>query len=234
MRSTLLLPLVALLLPAWLAMPAAAQSTDTRTLTVTASAEVRATPDRALVQLGVETQASTAQQAMAQNAQQMNRVIAAILALGIPQGNVQTSAVNLFPVYDNPRPGESPRLIGYRAQNLVAIEFAELNRVGMVLDAGIGAGANQLHGISFRLADDFEPRLAALTEASARAKRKAEAIAKGLGPGVTVGLVDSAVETVTHVSPISERSAAADSGTPILPGQLIIRAEVQVRYRIAQ
>jgi hypothetical protein len=231
MRSTLLLPLVALLLPAWLATPAVAQTTDVRTLTVSASAEVRATPDRALVQLGVETQATTAQQAMAQNAQLMNRVVNAILALGIPRESLQTSTINLFPVYDNPRPGENPRLIGYRAQNLLAAEFADLTRIGMVLDAGVGAGATNVHGISFRLSDDLPFRIQALTNAGIRAKAKAAALAAGLG--VTLGPVDQAMEANVQVTPISERNAAAgDTTTPVLPGQLVVRADIQVRYRI--
>src|SRR5437870_13809134 len=106
MRSfAYLLPVVALALQAPLA-PVRADTTDSHTLTVTASAEVRARPDRALVQLGVETRAETAQAAMAQNNQAMNKIIEALKTLGIPDESrgetVQTSYINLSPIYTQP------------------------------------------------------------------------------------------------------------------------------------
>src|SRR5436309_71820 len=72
-----------------------------RTLTVSAGADVPAVPDRADVTLGVQTRASTAQAAMLQNNDAMAKVVAALKALGIPDANLQTSSINLSPVYNN-------------------------------------------------------------------------------------------------------------------------------------
>src|SRR6266851_3851449 len=103
------LPLIALLVPAALA-PAAAQVSQTaatvpsHTITVTGSADVKAVPDQAVVQLGVTTRASTAQAAMAMNNAAMNQVVAALKQLGIPDTNIQTSSVSLNPIYNQPPP----------------------------------------------------------------------------------------------------------------------------------
>jgi len=229
MQRTLTLPLIGLLIYTGTVSIAAAQATESRTLTVAASADVRAVPDRALVQLGVETQDSNAQSAMAKNAMIMTRVVAALQQVGIPTANLQTTSISLTPIYSEGRPPEPPQLIGFRADNTVAADLTDLTKVGVAIDAGIGAGANQVQGISFRLADDLPYRLQALRDAGGRARMKAEALAAGLG--VTLGLVEAATEVGFQVTPSNER-AAADVSTPVLPGELVVHVDIQVRYRI--
>ncbi len=54
-----------------------------RTVTVTGSATIRSAPDEAVVTLGVQTQAPTAQGALQQNASRMNDVVKALLGDGV-------------------------------------------------------------------------------------------------------------------------------------------------------
>jgi uncharacterized protein YggE len=232
MRRYLPLFVIALALQAGAGAPVSAQTLEGQTLTVSASAEVRAVPDVALVQLGVETQATTAQAAMADNSQRMERVVAALRGLGIPDTNLQTASINLMPIYRQDRAEDPPVLVGYRAQNSLAARLTDLSKAGAVLDAAVTAGANQVQGISFQLSDEMPYRLEALTQAGQRAFRKAEALARGLN--VKLGAVDSAIESGYQVIPINERAGAADSSTPVLPGQVIVRSDVQVRFRLAQ
>ena len=77
---------------------AAQASSSDRTLTVTGHGQVTGKPDLATVRLGVETTASTAAQAMAVTGQKLNAVLAAIKALGIEDKDIQTTALNLFPI----------------------------------------------------------------------------------------------------------------------------------------
>jgi uncharacterized protein YggE len=149
--------------------------------------------------------------------------------LGIPPNQLQTSAINLTPIYADAQPPNPPRRIGFRASNVLAAELTDLTKVGAVIDAGIGAGANEVQGVSFRLSDDLPFRLEALRAAGARAKMKAEALAAGLG--LTLGPVDAATEVGFQVTPIDGRGAA-DVSTPVLPGELVVHVDIQVRYRI--
>jgi uncharacterized protein YggE len=212
--------------------PAAAQSAaDLRLLTVTGTATLRAAPDRAVVQLGVETEAATAQAALADNSTRMAKVVDALLQLGVQPPNMQTSSIQLTPVYANGRPGEPPRLVGYRASNTLSIELADLTRVGVVIDAAVMSGANQVQGVSFRLADESSLRQRVLLMAGQNALAKARALAEGLQ--ITLTGVHSAQEVGYQVTPVNERAGGAlDAATPVLPGELVIQASVQVQFRI--
>jgi uncharacterized protein YggE len=239
-RFLIPLPLLAALLAA---APAGAQTPVTpaselpsRTITVAAGVDVQAVPDRAVVQLGVQTRASNAQMAMAQNNTAMAQVVAALKQVGIPDNNLQTSSINLSPVYSNPPPQNppiEPQLIGFDASNSVTAELSDLTKVGPAIDAAVAAGANQIQNISFRVANDEPYRLTALQQAGALAKAKAQALAAGLG--VTLGDVDAAIEGSFQVTPIYSgggASSTASPSVPVLPGQIVLHTDVQVRFTL--
>ena len=69
----------------------------TPTFSLSAQGEVRVAPDMATVTTGVQTEARTAQEAMAQNRARMNQVIAALRRAGIEERHIQTSGLNLNP-----------------------------------------------------------------------------------------------------------------------------------------
>jgi uncharacterized protein YggE len=230
------LPVVAVLLAG---APVAAQNavqSPSRTLTVSAGADVAAVPDRAVVQLGVQTRASNAQMAMAQNNTLMAQVIAALKQLGIPDNQLQTSSVSLTPVYSSPPPQNppvEPQLIGFDASNIVIAQLTDLTKVGPAIDAAVGAGANQIQSIAFQVANDEPYRLTALQQAGALARAKAQALATGLG--VTIGDVDAAVEGSFTATPVYNGGVAAPSASPavpVLPGQIILHTDIQVRFTL--
>jgi uncharacterized protein YggE len=234
--------LIALIVPAALA-PAAAQVPQTivagppsHTITVTGSADVKAVPDQAMVQLGVTTRASTAQTAMAQNNTAMAQVVAALKQLGIPAVNIQTSSVSLNPIYNQPppqNPGLAPQLAGFEASNSVSVLLSDLTLVGPAIDAGVAAGANQIQGISFRLSNEQPFQLTALQQAGMQARAKAQALATSLG--VTLGSVDAILESSAQSTPVYPGAVSAPNvapATPILPGQVDVHADVQVRFTL--
>lgn len=242
MRATVLAVLtLGLALPA-LAHDAAPQSA----ITVQGDAEVRRAPDEANVRLGVVSQEPTAQAAQ----QGANRIAQAILAavkdLGVPDTAIQTSRLVLYPVYSQPsrlmqeggsREDFVPQIVAYTASNTVSVRLADLAKVGPVVDAGIGAGANQVEGVDFRLRDDTSARTEALEAAVAEARGEAQAIARALG--VTLGPVLSADEGHLSVAyPSFERASFAmdvaqqSASTPVAPGDITVSASVTVRFGI--
>src|SRR5436853_155380 len=66
------------------------QSTTGNLIHVQGHGEVSVAPDQATLNLGVETRSQDAQDALSKNSTQMNAVIAAIKAQGIPAKNIQT------------------------------------------------------------------------------------------------------------------------------------------------
>lgn len=207
---------------------------------VTGTGEVRATPDQATADFGVETVAATAREAAAQNAQRMEQVIAALVRAGVPRERIETRDYNVFPEHD-PRPqmeGGEPRIRGYRVMNTVSATTHEVGRVGGLIDAALGAGANRVHGVRFGLRDPQRYRAQAIAEAARRARADAEALASAMG--VTLGQArEASTADVAHGPPIMmERLQAADVGlanapTPINPGEQVIRATVTIVYTFA-
>ena len=108
-------------MPASAQNPTPAMATPGGTLlSVSAQAEVRRVPDIATLSTGVVTQAADANAAMRANAEQMDRVVAAIRKAGIAERDIQTSGVNLYPQYRHAE-NQPPTITGYQANNTVNI-----------------------------------------------------------------------------------------------------------------
>ncbi len=207
------------------------------TLTVSGDAEVRVAPDLAQLRMGTTVQAKTAADAQQQVSKVMTDAMAAVRKLGIPREDVQTARVQLQPVYagHNLKGKDEPRIVGYRASNVVSARVLDLAKVGDVIDAGVGAGANEVHAISFELEDDTAAREEALRQAVAKARAKAHAIAEALG--VTLTGVRAVREGGTEVRPFEQANmmhavAGGKGGTPIQAGQVTVEASVTVEYRL--
>jgi len=211
-------------------------------ITVQGTGEVRADPDEATVRLGVVAQAPTARAAQEKVNQVANAVLAAIRGLGVEAADVQTSELNLSPIYTPVRPdtpAQNPeRISGYMASNVVSVRLTKLDLVGRAIDAGLGAGANQVEGVSFGLRDDRAARTRALEQAVAEARGKAQAIAGALGArlGEVLEVAEGGAGVVSQFVPKVMSMAMADrsSATPVSAGQLTVSASVIVRYRIVQ
>lgn len=209
-------------------------------LTVSGDAEVAAEPDLAVVRLGATAQAPAAATAQQQVNEVMQRAISAIREAGVPEKQIQTTGLSLQPVYSHPRRGspdeepQEPKIIAYRASNTVRVEVDDIASVGPVIDAGIGAGANELQGIFFELKDDTPQRAQALRQAVKSARHKADALAEAAG--VRLLAIQHIQEGgVQIVSPMSHRAEAMafEASTPIQPGQVQVSASVTLTYRIA-
>jgi uncharacterized protein YggE len=208
-------------------------------LTVSAQGDARVTPDEATVRLGVFTQAPTAREAQDQVSRTAGAILEAVRRLGIPAERIQTSDLNLGPVYAQGRPGnepEEPRIVGYQASNVVSIQVEQLDKVGPVIDAGLGAGANRLDGVMFGLRNDRQARAEALTQAVEAARAKADTLARALR--VRLVRILEVAEGGISVSPppfLKGRMAAMESmaDTPVSPGQVGVGATVTIRWEIA-
>jgi uncharacterized protein YggE len=231
----------ALIFGAWAAGAAHAAGcagADVPTVAVTGSGEVSAAPDRAVVSLGAVVEAKQAVDAQRQMAQVMQRVLKDVKALGIPDKLIRTTGLSLSPVYTHPGPKagldpEAPRISGYRAANTVQVQVDDLERLGSVIDAGIGAGANQMAGLSFELKDDTALRRQALQIASQEARLKAEAIASALN--LQLGdVLDVREQGAPTPYPAERRFAApaAAGATPVQPGQVQVSAGVTIRFKL--
>jgi uncharacterized protein YggE len=100
-------------------------SADGTLLAVSAEAESHRVPDVATISAGVVTQALDANAAMRANATQMDKVMAAIQAAGIPDRDIQTSGISLNPQYKYIE-NQSPTITGYQATNNVNLRVRDI------------------------------------------------------------------------------------------------------------
>jgi hypothetical protein len=128
--------------------------------------------------------------------------------------------------------------VGYRASNTVTIRVEDLTRVGAVVDAALGAGANQLEGIGFGLDDDQAAREDALRAAVEEARSKAQVMAVALGVELDGILAINEggifIQEPAMAMMESRMAVQADMSTPVAAGEVTVRANVSIQYRIAQ
>jgi uncharacterized protein YggE len=198
---------------------------------VTGTATLAAAPDEALLDLAVQTQATTATEATSSNAAAMSKVMVALAGAGISNDSIQTISYTLTPVYQNNVNQSAPSvIIGYTAINEIEVTVKNLGAVGQILDQAISAGINQVQGITFTLADTHLATLQkqAFQQAIQDANGQANALATTLGVTITGPI--SVTPGYTYQPTNYSRLAAAVPQTQIQPGTLQVTATVQVIY----
>jgi hypothetical protein len=226
--------MLALSLPSLAQDPGGEGETDEpdRTVTVSGSATIRSAPDEAVVWLGVQTHAQTAESAMRDNADRMNAVLDRLRDLGIGNNDLATSGISLWPAYD-----AAGQIDGYQAQNQVEVTVRYLDKVGRAIDVAVAAGANLTNGITFRLSDENEGRDEALVDAVADARGKAELLAAAagaeLGPVVTISEASAPVYPPVYFEDAVAAEAGVAAPTPIRPPTLESLVTVTVVWSIA-
>ncbi len=195
----------------------------------TGTATVALRPDLARLAAGVVTQATTAQEAAAQNATQVTAVLNAMRQLLGPAAEIRTISYSLNPNYRS-QPGGQPVLVGYTASNTVEAATDDLAIIGRLIDTCIQAGATNVGSLRFGLKDDQPARGQALRQAAVQARVQADAIVSGLG--LKTGAVLVAAEGVAvRVSSLDERALAAPA-TPVETGLVQVTGTVTLELEI--
>lgn len=204
----------------------AAMSATGPLVTISADAQVERAPDLAVMTAGVVTQAATASEAMQANAQRMGEVLAALRRAGVAERDIQTSRLLLQPRYDY-QDRRAPRLDGYQASNQVSVRMRELDRAGRVIDALVAAGANEVSGPGFEVAEADAALDAARTAAVAKARARADLYARALGLRVkrVVSLSESQAR-MPPPGPVLRMAAEGAGSTPVAPGEVALTATV--------
>ena len=193
-------------------------------------ARVRAEP------AGVVTQASDANAAMRANAEQMDKVMAAIRDAGIAERDVQTTGVNVHPQYRYAE-NQAPTITGYQASNTVSLKVRDMARLGKVLDALVASGANQVNGPSFEIDEPEavydEARKAALAKAQSRATMYAETL--GLRVRRIVSISEGGgFEPPRPMPMMAMARGKAETDTAVSPGETTLTANLDVVFELGK
>jgi uncharacterized protein len=197
-------------------------------------AQVRVTPDRATILVGVQTRGTTAAVAGASNARIQKAILDTLKAMGLAPDQLATQSYSVNPEMQYPPNGGQGRVVGYTVSNVVRVELKRIDQVGPVVDASLAKGANQINSIQFSSSAASEARRTAMADAVRDARADADVLAKAAG-----GTVGSVIEITSSAPPVRPmyaevmmRSAAkADVATPIEPGEQVISANVSVIWQ---
>lgn len=218
-----------------------------RSITVSGTAVVNVTPNRALIQLGVQSNGRTPQLTEATNSVTIFRVIQAVKKVGVEEKDIVTDRYVINPIY---RSYDALTIEGYRIYNTVAITLRDIDLVNEVIIAALNAGANQVVNVEFYLSDLRKYRDQARELAMTAAGEKASDLADAAG--AKAGCVLSISEntwsyfsggwwghsrdlwtqnTVQNIPAGSSQEDSSEFG-PVNLGQISVRAEVSASYAL--
>jgi uncharacterized protein YggE len=202
-------------------------------IAVGAHGETKVPPDRATIQISVQTRATTAAAAASENATKQSAVITAIRALGIGADQISTTGYNVYPE-QRYEPNREPTVIGYNVTNTVSVDVRKLDQIGPIIDAALSKGANMISSLQFYASNTDEARRTAIGSAVQKARLDAEAAARAAG-GSLGALIEINIGAQPQPRPIVMARAAAvqmeAAPTPINPGDQTVAVDITARWR---
>ena len=139
---------------------AQSDSAPLRTLNVTGTGRVLMVPDLAYINIGGRSEAEDVSSALAANNAQATAITDALKAKGIEDKDMQTANFNVYSIQQYDQMGQ-PSYMSYSVENTLYVTVRDLTKLSQTLDAALSAGANQIYGINFDIAN----RQAALDQA---------------------------------------------------------------------
>lgn len=224
---------------ALISTPVLAQQGDINALTpqvaVGARGEVKVVPDRATIQISVQTRAATAAAAADENARKQKAVIDALRALGIAANDIGTSGYTIYPE-QRYEPNKEPVVIGYNVTNTLSVELKSISLVGRAIDAALTKGANMITSLQFYASNTEAARQEAIAIAVKKARSDADAAARAAGGSISE-LLEISIGSYSPPPPrpmvmrAKVEMAAAQADTPIEAGDQILAVDISTRWR---
>lgn len=219
-----------------------------RTALVSGTALVNVVPDRALIQLGVQTNGDSPAKVEKENSSIIKSLIKELTDLGIESKDISTDLFYVEPVYSS---YDSLTIRGYRINNTIAITLRDIAKVNEVVSTALESGANQIIGVELYTSELRKYRDQARELAVKAAGEKADLLAGSAGArtdcvlniteniysyynGWWMGRANNNIwaQNVTqNVAPSDSASALSEAGAVNL-GQISVRAEVTITYSL--
>jgi len=227
-----------------------------RNIHVSGTAVVNVVPDRALIQLGVQSNGRTPKEVQARNATMISRVIKAMKALGVEAKDISTDRYVIQPLYED---WDDLRIKGYRIFNVVSITMRDVDKTSEAIATAFQAGANQVVNVEFYTSELRKYRDQAREMAMKAASEKADALAQagGADTGCVLNITENThsyfngwsgwgwwwngggnnqnlwtQNAVQNVAPSSGSGTTSNDDSPVSAGQISIRAEVSVTFAL--
>lgn len=154
------------------------------TIMMSAEGKVSATPDLAVVTIGVVSNGASAKVVQEDMTKKVNTVIDLVKKLGVDAKDITTSNFNVYPNY-NYSEGKQGEITSYQGNETVTIKVHGVDqsaeKVNKILAGAVENGSNQIQGVYFDFNDADNFRQEARKLAIEKAKQKAQELANQTG-----------------------------------------------------
>ena len=204
-------------------------------ISVSGQGKVTVIPDVVIAALGIQAQGSTVAEAQAQATKAMNDLMAALLANGVAQKDIQTQSFNIQQTTSWDNTNQKTIITGYQVSNIVDVKIRDITTAGSVIDAAAVAGGDLTRVNSVQIAVDDPTVYADKAREKAMADAKDTATQLATLSGVKLGKPISISETNVYTPqtvPLYAKGMDSAPSTPIVAGEQDITLNVQVVYSI--
>ncbi len=204
-----------------------------RTISVSGTGSVSLPPDIVVVNIGVQTQGDNVAQSVAENNRRAAQVTEAIRAAGVAEEDVRTTYFSVSPQQQYDPQGMPTGAVTYWVDNTVTATLRQVEQLGDLLEAALGAGANSINGVQFGVDDatqaETEARQLAMDDARQRAELVAAAAGATLGEPISISTsaIGPAFGGAYEVAGIG-----GGGGVPISTGSTEVQVQVYIVYSL--
>lgn len=208
-----------------------------KTINVTGTGEVNATPDIAYVSLGVITEKNTVSEAQNENSNAMNKIIDGVKKQGIQSEDIKTTNYSISPKYNYDNKTGNSTFAGYTVLNNLSVTVKDITKVGTIIDSAVANGANNSNGVSFGVTDYEKYYNMALKNAISNAAARAQVIASSIGVTVSTPIKvtedSSAIpnQYPTYDGAAKNNSMSGQASMSVETGTYKIKASVSLVYQ---
>lgn len=207
-------------------------------LSVDGRGEISVSPDMAIINISVETNATNAKEAVSGNTQKTNNVVSVLKDLIGPKDSLKTTEYTLYPVYEYNETKKKSFITSYRVTSEVMLKTYLLDKLGEIIDVTTDAGANRISGPVFDNSNRDENKRKALAKAVEDAKETARTVAAAAGVElVRIVRINPSYNYPIPVFKQNYRTAAraeASDAPVIESGDMTVEANVSIVYEIRQ
>lgn len=210
------------------------------TIEVTGQGMVLVKPNLVSLSIVVEGNARTAEAAVKDAAQRMEKIIEKIKSIISSEDKISTTAYQLIPIYDYQQERKRNEITGYRCVNQILVETHNLEALGILIDTATRLGADRIEDLQFTNDRMEEYIREALIRAARQAREIAELVSKALEVKITriTKIFPSPVPPGPSGNTLRMEMAkgveAAQMSTPIEIGDIQVEATVQVGFEFEQ
>jgi uncharacterized protein YggE len=223
-----------LLLSAVLLTGCVGQAKTDRSITVPGDGSVQVAPDVVTVNLGVQTRNADVQRAVAENNRIASAIMDAARQVGVADADMQTAYFSVYPQSEYDQFGVLTDEVTYFVDNNLSVRLRDVSRLSELLQNAVDAGATNIYGVSFAIADtsaaEAEARAEAMADAQARARQIAGDAGLTLGEPITIST--GVILPQPYFYGAAAYGMGGGGGPPVSTGTNTVTVNVTVSYAV--